>query len=274
MNIIETVFLIVIVFTLLAVLAYTKRVKLTDKIVVFWESSETWTDPETIPGLVLESDPRVWGDAHLCQSCGESLYVDNTGYFYCQTVNCTEYGDLKNADEIVRLVDLFSVMSRSFVKGSRVNGDVFTKLKDGAEDWISDAIYNAHDGTPPDDTIYQFCEDAADHFAERDEDADMDDFLESIREIEPDIYTSDLTKWLHARNDHTQYLTQATSEFGPIEDGDQLLSLAQMTQRHEIAYSLLDFVENIRKDLINDLEDLADDLSVDVQNAENAAEEE
>jgi len=62
-------------------------------------------------------------------------------------------------------------------------------------------------------------------------------------ELEPDVYTSDLTLWLNEDENNVNYLTDAIREFG-IDDGFQALSQAQAMWKYNI-YSVL--LNNILK---------------------------
>ena len=120
-----------------------------------------------------------------------------------------------------------------FITDTRNNGEKFIKTKEGRPDWLENLIFTAHDDMLPDDYRYKFIEDALIMIADQDEDADLD-----CPEIEADIYTSDLTKWLHSRNDRVCYLTEALEEY-EIKDGFQALYLAQLCERGEVYYSVL-----------------------------------
>src|SRR6056297_940996 len=97
------------------------------------------------------------------------------------------------------------------------NGDEFQKL-----------IYKCHMDLFPDDYIYQFIHnilsDLLDAEAETLEDAE-----EVIYSIEPEIYTANLTAWLHSNNSRIYYLTEALEEY-QCQDGFEALSLAQMIE--------------------------------------------
>ena len=80
----------------------------------------------------------------------------------------------------------------------------------------------------PDDWRYAFIEQAVDALAEH-EDADEARFC-----LEPDMYTSNLTAWLHSLNSRVYYLGEALAEYGPFRDGFQLLAAAQMIEKDEV----------------------------------------
>ena len=126
-----------------------------------------------------------------------------------------------------------------FITDTRNNGEKFIKTKEGRPDWLENLIFTAHDDMLPDDYRYKFIEDALIMIADQDEDADLD-----CPEIEADIYTSDLTKWLHSRNDRVCYLTEALEEY-EIKDGFQALYLAQLCERGEVYYSVLNSLREL-----------------------------
>jgi hypothetical protein len=128
---------------------------------------------------------------------------------------------------------------RWFITDTRDNGEEFVKTKEGRPDWLENLIFTAHDDMLPDDYRYKFIEDALIMIADQDEDADLD-----CPEIEADSYTSDLTKWLHSRNDRVCYLTEALETFG-IKDGFAALQLAQLREREEVFYSVLNSLREL-----------------------------
>lgn len=138
------------------------------------------------------------------------------------------------------IVELAREMSPMFEWRKRENGDDYVVLKDGHPEWMTDIIRKAHDNGEllPNDTTYRFIEAAIDTIADCEDDASYDDIGDRLCDIESDVYTSDLTEWLHASNYHVDYLTQAAEEYG-ITDGFQLLAAAQGIHRREVAYAVM-----------------------------------
>lgn len=128
--------------------------------------------------------------------------------------------------------ELAAQMNEALIQDTRNDGTEFVHLRTGSPEWMTDVIREAHGDAFPDDTIYRFIEKAVDAIENN------DDAEDAIREIEPDIYTHDLTKWLHERLDHVYYLTQALEEFGST-DGFQLLGMAQSLHIQEVADGVL-----------------------------------
>lgn len=81
-----------------------------------------------------------------------------------------------------------------------------------------------------------------------DSNAETEDELEEIN-LEPDIYTSQLTEWLNEHNEHVYYLTQAIEEGS--QDGFNALSRAQQIAGEEVYRITLDWLKE--KALADDL---------------------
>lgn len=115
-------------------------------------------------------------------------------------------------------------------------GEEFRRLKDDAPEWMTDVCRQAHDKGEilPDDWRYRFIEEAVDALASHDSPDTARDSLE------PDIYTSDLTGWLHSRNSRAWYLDEAAREYGQFRDGLQLLAAGQMREKEETFQQVLD----------------------------------
>jgi hypothetical protein len=84
----------------------------------------------------------------------------------------------------------------------------------------------------PDDWRYAFIEEAVDVLAA------CEDIEEARTRLEPDIYTYELTGWLHSLNSRVYYLGEALAEYGSFRDGFQLLAAAQMMEKEEVFYQV------------------------------------
>jgi hypothetical protein len=138
-------------------------------------------------------------------------------------------------------------MSLAFEIATRsATGETFRKLTDNAPQWMTTVCRKAHDDARllPDDWRYAFIEQAVDALAGHE---DADDARSSL---EPDIYTSGLTAWLHSHNDRVYYLGEALREYGTCRDGFQLLAAAQMIEKEEVFQQVLAALE----DQLNDEE--------------------
>jgi hypothetical protein len=122
-------------------------------------------------------------------------------------------------------------MSLAFEGDTRATtGEEFRRLKDGSPEWMTTVCRKAHDDARllPDDWRYAFIEDAVDALA------DHEDTDDARGRLEPDIYTHDLTGWLHSLNGRVYYLDEALTEHGSFRDGFQLLATAQMLEKEEV----------------------------------------
>lgn len=127
-------------------------------------------------------------------------------------------------------------------RATRDDGTVYRRFKDGRPEWLQDLAYAAHDngGIWADDWRYEFIEEALDALADADPDADPEEVL---YEIEPDILTSELTRWLDSRNSRVHYLSEVLEEYGSEGmDGFRLLALAQGREKQETASQVLAFI--------------------------------
>ena len=144
------------------------------------------------------------------------------------------------------IVTLAKELQKQMTTSERNDGTKYYHLKKNHPEWMQEVVHGVHGDKLPDDTTYKFIDDALDIVCELENDATEDDIQEAIFErTEPDIYTNDLTAWLHARNDHVYYLTEVLEKMD-IKDGFQALSAAQAKHKEEVAL-----------DLVNELEKLA-----------------
>ena len=90
-------------------------------------------------------------------------------------------------------------------RNTRANIYLVKKEHENNEE-LKDLIHKAHGENLPDDYIYEYISDALDLISEC---SDEEEIEERIGEIEGDVYTSDLTKWLASHNGRVDYLTQA-----------------------------------------------------------------
>jgi hypothetical protein len=114
---------------------------------------------------------------------------------------------------------------------------------------MTDAIHEAHDDKLPDDTIYRICEKVADAVAE----SGGDDWEDALYDIEADIYTDDLTRWLAARTDHYSYCDEVLEETEGLTGSDRpsfigILQAAQLKQINEVGYALLRALDTLAQE--------------------------
>ena len=135
----------------------------------------------------------------------------------------------------------------------RANGETFYKFKDECkahEEQCRALALAAHDDGRmlPDDHRYAFIAEALSALSETDDPDDIN--------LEPEIYTSELTGWLHSRNDRTCYCDDAVSEglISADADMDQRLAIGQYMEKREV-------LGQVRAHLESELEGMDDEES-------------
>jgi hypothetical protein len=133
-----------------------------------------------------------------------------------------------------------------FVKDTRTsNGEEFWKTTDDAPEWVKEMCREAHGEMMPDDWRYAFIVEALDALAES-EDPDE-------ASVESDIYTHELTGWLHSRADRYDYCDEAYKERGGhFTNTVELLMIGQALEKAEVLVS-------VRASLEAQLETVADE---------------
>lgn len=109
-------------------------------------------------------------------------------------------------------------------------------LKDGAPCWIADLVHKAHGNYLPDDYRYRFTYEALDALSTCEDPGDVS--------MEPDVYTNQLTGWLHSNANRIYYLNAALQEFGPFNEGFDLLSAAQLLEKDEVLSIVRQYLED------------------------------
>lgn len=113
---------------------------------------------------------------------------------------------------------------------------VITVFKEDASQELKDSVRQAHGDNLPDDWIFEtyksiLC-DLSGYTIENEN--DLDNYRFEIVDGLVDVYTVDLTAWLHSNNNNVYYLEDVQKEQGLIEDGFQLLAAAQYMAIDEI----------------------------------------
>jgi len=116
--------------------------------------------------------------------------------------------------------------------------------KDGAPAWLEQLVFDAHGDKLPDDWTYSVIDDAIDFIVDAGPDCYWDDLaMEFANNV--DVYTSELTGWLHSRVDRYGYCDQFAESQGweHVEGTTQLLSGGQYEERYEVFSSVLRSLE-------------------------------
>lgn len=127
----------------------------------------------------------------------------------------------------------------------QVDNSTIWFLKDSADKDLKQSVYDAHEGSYPKDYIYgtYLCilENLLNYDIENID--DIDDIRHELVDSMVDIYTYDLTEWLHSDNSNVYYLDKAINEYG-CKNGFELLATAQYIAIDEV----FEYVFNLLKD--------------------------
>lgn len=149
-----------------------------------------------------------------------------------------------------------SQLSRALQQDKRNDGSEYYHLVDESPEWMIGVVHEVHNRLgmtlTPDDTIWEFISRCADALADSSEGDEGD----SISEIEPDMYTSQLTAWLAASVNHVGYISQALNDFGEFDDGFKLLACAQKCHIDEIGWSLIEVLRSFVEEAETEATDL------------------
>ena len=118
-------------------------------------------------------------------------------------------------------------------------------LKNGAPEWIRDAIHEAHGSMMPDDYVYDISKDAFRAIADADS-ADLEDLEELGAEFADrvDIYTAKLCAWLGSSLHRLGYCDEAAEEFGgELQTMSDRLMQGQYLERSRIFSAILSACE-------------------------------
>lgn len=142
-----------------------------------------------------------------------------------------------------RVKELAVKAANHLVTKTRDDKSEYISLKAGAPQWMKDLCRAAHDNARilPDDFRYDFIASALCLISEAD---DLDDIsvMESV-----DVYTADLTRWLHSKVDRYGYCDEYLEMIGtlPTSQGNPtiaLLSGGQQMEREEVLRQVLEFL--------------------------------
>ena len=128
-----------------------------------------------------------------------------------------------------------------FEKAHRPDGEVYTRLREDAPEWLRDAVHEAHDDEIPNDWRYEKCAELWDAITDEGN-AGMEpyEFAEGLT----DIYTSRLLDWLTPGRLH--YIDMVLNN-EQVKSFSTILSIAQADAIDRMAIILVDaYKENAR----------------------------
>lgn len=152
----------------------------------------------------------------------------------------TEFATIQEAAE--HFGAQFELRKRADATEYWARKDTSLPLEEG-DSTLEALVVAAHDNREwfPDDVRYKYLVDALDILADCEDENEYYERLDS----DVDIYTSDLTAWLHSNNKRVSYLDEAVSEYGAVPN---LLNAAQFIERREV----FEAVKGVLEELIND----------------------
>lgn len=158
-------------------------------------------------------------------------------------------------DLATEALGFFERFTRGEGDGSDDNPPLY-KTEDQPE-WVTDLCREAHDdgggsmSMLPDDWRYSFIVEVLGTLE------DHDDPDEARDSLEADVYTSEITAWLHSRNSRYGYADEAVEQGLIGDDSDTLarLMMGQLTEKWEVFESVRAFLEK----RVEDLDDEEDD---------------
>ena len=157
-------------------------------------------------------------------------------------------------DTISTLQSAAAELADSFTSLVLDNGDSRVILKDGAAEWIKEAIHAAHGDLFPDDYVYRTCQRVADSIVDYARYAtDPGHGIESLWDMNGeivdglvDVYTRDLLAWLASNLTRPSICDEAAEELGLAEDADLMarITLGQYREIDSIFSALLSAIES------------------------------
>jgi hypothetical protein len=144
-------------------------------------------------------------------------------------------------------------LSRAFVTDKRADGTTFVHMADDAEDWMREAVREAHGDMLPDDVKYRMCDEVADRLANRDSD-EWDDVQHEECDGLVDAYNTDRLRWLASSVYRADYIDEARKEglIGPDADEFERIGVGQYAEYSEIWGVLQRACEEAGDDMADD----------------------
>lgn len=141
---------------------------------------------------------------------------------------------------------------------TRDSGEEFVALKDGAPEWMREAVRSAHGDFGPDNHRYWMIRELASDL--HDQGGDTDEI-----EIEPDIYNHDLLAWVSSNLQRAYYVNEAVQSGagGGMNDFDlyRALGAGQIEEKREVLNSLSASLSERAEEVLDAFSELEDRAS-------------
>jgi hypothetical protein len=142
-------------------------------------------------------------------------------------------------------------LTEYFLRGTRDDGTSFFHLSPSTPEWLTDAVYDAHDGEGPNDWRYSVCRLIVDELTgdNADEDNDVDDG-DNVQRVAASVtdrettYTSDVLNWASENLSRLGYYHDHVADYGdtgsysPVEG----LSIAMHRAIYDMTLTLADAI--------------------------------
>lgn len=140
------------------------------------------------------------------------------------------------------LKDIAKFIQKRLTTKRRDSGESYVSATDDTPQWIVNLFHEAHGDMLPDDYKYEYIQDSIEWIADGND-------LESP-DIEADVYTEDLIKWLGSHiGTRPNYVDEAVAQFGGHSDqgivGD--IMMGQAMEKDEVYHIVLQGLQKIQE---------------------------
>ena len=125
--------------------------------------------------------------------------------------------------------------------GPREEGERYTRCKDGAPEWVTELVHDAHGDFLPDDWRYDAICSALEFISETD---DPEDGASEWADSNVDVYTGARLAWLASNLNRAGYCVDAAGEYGSsATDIVAMIGQGQYAESREVFYAVLSALE-------------------------------
>lgn len=154
-------------------------------------------------------------------------------------------------DSIPTIAELATTAYNCFERFQRDGSDeVLWRTKDGAPEWVTDLVHEAHGTMLPDDWRYDTIHSALSHISDTDakDESDLADEDHAFCDANVDTYNGARTQWLASHLERAGYCDEAASEFGYDPDSGifNLIGLGQYQESAEVWRSVVESLSEHR----------------------------
>lgn len=143
---------------------------------------------------------------------------------------------------MTRLAPLAAAFASAFMTKAFDNGESRIVLRDGAPDWMTEIVREAHGGMMPNDQSYSMILAVANEIDDllRDNSDQTADDLDDARHERIDslipVYNTERTAWLASHLDRAEYVNEAIRTYGTGTNCPDIFDLLAMGINTELSY--------------------------------------